>query len=73
MNITPKVLKVSTESCSEALTKLFNDTILTPDFPDKLKVADVTLIFKKDDPQKSNNYRPISVLPVVSKVFERRT
>ena len=70
-NITPKVLQASIESCSEALTKLFNNTILTSDFPDKLKVADVTPIFKKDDPQKSKNYRPVSVLPAVSKVFER--
>ena len=70
-NITPKILKASIESCSEALTKLFNNTILTSDFPDKLKVADVTPIFKKDDPQKSKNYRPVSVLPVVSTVFER--
>ena len=51
-NITPKVLKASIESCSEVLTKLFNNTILTSNFPDKLKVADVSPIFKKDDPQK---------------------
>ena len=70
-NITPKVLKASIESCSEVLTKLFNNTILTSNFPDKLKVADVSPIFKKVDPQKSKNYRPVSVLPVVSKVFER--
>ena len=44
-NITPKVLKASIESCSEALTKLFNNTILTSDFPDKLKVGDVSPIF----------------------------
>ena len=64
-------MKASIESCSEVLTKLFNNTILTSNFPDKLKVADVSPIFKKDDPQKSKNYRPVSVLPVVSKVFER--
>ena len=61
----------SIESCSEALTELFNNTILTSDFPGKLNVAGVTPIFKKDDPQKSKNYRPVSVLPVVSTVFER--
>ena len=46
-NITPKALKASTESCFEVLTKLFNNTILTSNFPDKLKVADVSPIFKK--------------------------
>ena len=56
-NITPKVLKASIENCSEVLTKLFNNTILTSDFPDKLKVADVSPIFEKYDPQKSKNYR----------------
>ena len=70
-NITPKVLKASIESCSEVLTKLFDNTILNSDFPDKLEVADVRPLFKKDDPQKSKNYGPASVLPVVSKVFER--
>ena len=50
---------------------MFSNTILTSDFPDKFKVADVSLIFKKNDPQKSKNYRPVSVLPVVSRVFER--
>ena len=70
-NITPKILKASIESCSEVLTKLFDNTILNSDFPDKLEVADVRPLFKKDDPQKSKNYGPASVLPVVSKVFER--
>ena len=48
-------MKVSIESCSEVLTKLFNNTILTSVFPDKLKVSVVSPIFKKDDSQKSKN------------------
>ena len=64
-------MKASIESCFEVLKKLFNNTTLISNFPDKLKAADVSPIFKKDDPQKSKNYRPVSVLPVVSKVFER--
>ena len=71
LRILHQVLKASIESCSEVLTKLFNNTILTSNFPDKLGVADVSPIIKKDDPQKSKNYRPVTVLPVVSKVFER--
>ena len=63
-------MKASIESCSEVLTKLFDNTILNSDFPDKLNVADVRPLFKKDDPQKSKNYRPVSILPVVSKVSE---
>ena len=40
-------------------------------FSDKLKCADVTLVFKKDYSTKAKNYRPGSVLPRVSKIFER--
>ena len=50
--------------------KLFNNTLSNTEFPDELKLADVTPLCKKDDPNKSKNYRPISVLPVVSKAFE---
>ena len=48
-----------------------NDTVSHCKFPNELKKADVTPIFKKDDSTKAKNYRPVSVLPVVSKVFER--
>ena len=36
-----------------------------------MKLADITPIFKKDDPRKIKNYRPVSVLPSVLKVFEK--
>jgi hypothetical protein len=40
-------------------------------FPDKLKEAQVTPIFKKSDPLMKTNYRPVSVLPIFSKHFEK--
>ena len=40
-------------------------------FPDCLKEASVTPIFKKDDPLDKENYRPVSILPLLSKVFEK--
>ena len=40
-------------------------------FPDKLKKREVILLYKKEDPLKKENYRPVSLLPPVSKVFER--
>ena len=40
-------------------------------FPQSLKLADVTRVYKKSDPNLVLNYRPISVLPTMSKVFER--
>ena len=41
------------------------------EFRDKLKLADVSPIFKADDPTLKFNFRPISVLPALSKVLER--
>ena len=40
-------------------------------FPDKLKIAKVVPIHKSDDETMFNNYRPISILPPLSKVFEK--
>ena len=49
----------------------FNDTVIHCEFPNEMKKTDVTPVFKKDDPTKAKNYRPVSVLSFVSKVFER--
>ena len=70
-NIPPKILKLSINTCSSSLQKLFNNCLLTGEFPVELKWADITPIFKKGDPTLSSNYRPISVLPLISKFFER--
>ena len=40
-------------------------------FSDKLKIANVMPIFKKDDPTLLKNYRPISLLPTISKVLQK--
>ena len=40
-------------------------------FPDCLKETNVALIFKKDDPPDKENYCPVSILPLLSKVFEK--
>ena len=52
-------------------TNSINKCILTKSFPDGLKVADVTPVFKKDDPNNKTNFQPISLLPMISKIFER--
>ena len=57
---------------AESLTYIFNQSLLTGIFPDEWKSARVTPLYKnsgkRNDP---TNYRPISVIPVVAKVFER--
>ena len=53
-NIPTKIPKESRECCSDFLQKLFKNTLSNKEFPSELKLADVTPIYKKDDPNKSN-------------------
>ena len=48
-----------------------NECIKQNKFPNELKIADKTPILKKEDPLDKTNYRSISTLPTVSKIFER--
>ena len=70
-NIPPKILRQSAEVTGNTLQLLFNNAISNSEFPENLKLADVTPVFKKKDPLDKTNYRPVSVLPPVSKIFER--
>ena len=70
-NIPTNILKSYADLCSGTLHNIFNESLNNGCFPDELKLADITPIFKKGDATNEKNYRPISVLPVVSKVFER--
>ena len=50
---------------------LINETITNGVFPEVLKIAKVLPIFKKGDKTNMTNYRPISLLPVLSKIVEK--
>ena len=65
------LLKASINSIANPLTCIINQSLKTRRFPSKLKVAKIISIFKKGDEHDFNNYRPISLLPSVSKVFEK--
>ena len=52
------------------LSLFINQSLTTGIFPDQLKNAKVTPVYKKCDKKFINNYRPISVLTVISKVFD---
>ena len=66
-----KALKTIAQDICIPLTDCINSAILNGVFPDELKLADVTPLYKKSDPEDKANYRPISVLPSLSKVYEK--
>ena len=70
-NIPTKILKSSSDICSPILKDMWNNNVSNYNFASKLKLADITATFKGVDATSVKNYRPISVLPVVSKIFER--
>ena len=69
--ISAKLLKEAGPIVSASLTYIINRSLTTGIFPNDWKVARVTPIYKDDIKTNRNNYRPISVLPIVSKLIER--
>ena len=70
-NIPAKILVENSEICSPFISKIYNDSIFSSNFPGPLKNADITPVHKKDETTKKENYRPVSILPSISKIFER--
>ena len=70
-NIPTKIIKMAKDILCPYLTDCINTAVQNCSFPDELKKADVSSIFKQDDPSWKGNYRPISVLSAMSKVYER--
>ena len=69
--ITSKLLKMAARIIVPSLTSIFSKSILTGIYPNDWKAATVTTLLKKGIKSDRNNYRPISVIPVVSRVFEK--
>ena len=70
-NISSILLKKISDYVSPTLALIINQSLRTGIFPEKLKIAQVMPLYKKDSPHTFDNYRPISLLPVISKVFEK--
>ena len=68
-NIPNRVLKESADIIGPSLTFIFNFSIMSRAFPDDLKMAKVIPAFKGGDRDNLGNYRPISVLPTVARIF----
>ena len=71
MSIPTTILKQCVDVYLLFLTKAINHAITENTFPEQLKKSEVIPLHKKEDPLKKENYRPVSLLPHVSKVFER--
>ena len=69
--IPTKLLKIGGSFVTSCLFDIFNHSISSGIFPDKLKVSYVIPIYKAESKLKVNNYHPISILPVKSKIFEK--
>ena len=65
------VVKLLSKSFCNSICDYINSCINNCYFPEKLKWADITPIHKKGSTLDHENYRPISILPTFSKVFER--
>jgi hypothetical protein len=69
--ISPRLLKEARPSITESLCRLFNMSLLQEVFPAAWKKANVCPIYKKAQDYFTINYRPVSLLSILSKIFER--
>ena len=70
-DIPVKILKEKIDIFSEFILHNFNNSVFDATFPSELKKADVIPVFKKKDWNNVENYRPVSILPNFSKIYER--
>ena len=69
--IGPRILKLANNILAPSIAALINKSIKTATFPEQLKVAKVYPIHKGGSKSDPVNYRPISILPTISKIFEK--
>ena len=69
--ITSRILKICDDSISTPLFIIYKNCISKGHFPKKWKKANVAPIHKKNERNLASNYRPISLLPICGKIFEK--
>ena len=72
-NISSRLLKNCAVYLTAPITAIINQSLVNGIFPDFIKIAKVVPIYKKEDEHIFDNYRPISILPSISKIFEKVT
>ena len=70
-DIPVKIIKENRDLIAYFTLHNFSNAFSCSEYPASLKYADITPIFKKDDKTDKINYRPISILPNLSKIYER--
>ena len=70
-DIPVKILKQSAKYFAENFYENINQCISKSIFPSNLKLADVTLVYKKKSKNSTNNYRAVNILSNISKIYER--
>ena len=69
--ISIRMLQICTKSICKPLHLIFSSCMESGIFPSEWKMANVVPVYKTDDKQNVKNYRPVSLLPIFGKVFER--
>ena len=69
-NVSPRVLKSCASALGGSLTALFRKICYNASFPNSWKISRITPVYKKGAHSDPSNYRPIAVLPTLSRVFE---
>ena len=66
-----KIIRLCSEGLYKPFTSLINTSFRLGQYPSAWKLPNVLPIFKKDDHQLKTNYRPVSLLPCLSEIFEK--
>ena len=70
-NIPITILRMTAREISTPLSKCFNNSLKAETFPSELKLAEIVPVHKKESTTDKSNFRPISLLPAISKIYER--
>ena len=67
----PRLLKIIQNIISPSIAAIINKSLTSGKFPNKLKIGKVFPMFKNGSKSGPSNYRPISILSTISKIFEK--